>query len=161
MMRRLAVAVAACLTSGCSIVLADLGRHQSVVHDGTPRDSLLAELGPPLWTCRTDPLEEGPAFLDDYFTVFGKYPDSVQGAAYADVDVGTLLVGEAIAFPMELIRSAVKAVTPGGLHVGYMTPSQASGEPPVPRVFRYETHWSTTGEAVKAKACKRKVPGGP
>ena len=103
-------------TSGCSSLMARSSAYSEVLSAGTPRDAVIAKLGPPKTTVA---IEHDPYLIRDdkttctreSFVVRGKIPEENLATNYMNLNLMTLGLSELLLFPIELGRSASASVT--------------------------------------------------
>lgn len=99
--------------SGCSILLARDGKYSDVLKEGTPRQDVIAKLGPPHATVNAANVwrEDKTTCIVDSYVLTGKIQDQNLSMRYMEMNVGTFGLGEFILFPLELIRSIYTSFT--------------------------------------------------
>jgi hypothetical protein len=148
--------------AGCSLGLAQLGRHRALLQHGSHVE-IVAALGPPAKVCKEaglpfgekpDPCRRSGCSIEIY-RVFGKYPDDELSDQWGSVDAQTLFVGEVVQTPVELVRTTYKSVTHGLLKVVYC------GDMDAPGSVRTGTYTTTDVDALATGVCAKECSPQP
>ncbi len=89
------------LLTGCSVGMAMSGEEQkdtSILFPGSPRAVVIAKLGPPETSTKSD---DG-SYTDSYLIVKGNAPSTGRAVAHGALDVVTLGLWEVVGTPMEM-----------------------------------------------------------
>ena len=95
------VIIVSLLLAACSVGMAMSGKEQkdtSVLFPGSPREVIIAKLGPP----ETSTKDQDGCFIDSYLIVKGNAPSTGRAVAHGALDVVTLGLWEVIGTPMEM-----------------------------------------------------------